>query len=67
MANKNRIRVKALPDRIVRTEPNGDFIPSDRFVTVEHTHYIDRLINFHGDLIVEPEKTQEPAAKKEQK
>jgi hypothetical protein len=67
MANKNRIRVKALPDRIVKTAPNGDFIPSDRFVTVEFTNYVDRLINVHGDLIVEEEKPAEAVSKKDQK
>lgn len=60
----NRIKVRAVPGRIVRTAPNGDFIPSDRFVTVEHTHYIERLILVHADLEVEPEP--KPAAVKGQ-
>lgn len=50
-----RVKVKAVEGRVVRTSPSGDFIPSDRFVSVPHTSYIDRLINFHEDLIVEPE------------
>lgn len=49
------IKVKAVEGRIARRSKNGDFIPSDRFVRVEHTPYIDRLIHVHGDLLVEPE------------
>ena len=50
----NRVRVKAVAGRIARTSPRGDFIPTDRYITVERTNYIDRLINVHGDVTVEP-------------
>lgn len=56
-----RIKVKAVEGRVVRTAPRGDMIPFDRFVSVPHTGYIDRLINFHGDLIVEPDVAKAPA------
>lgn len=48
------IRVKAVPERVVRESPRGPMIPSDRFVSVPATPYIMRLIEVHGDLLVEP-------------
>lgn len=62
MPAKN-VRVKAKPGRVARTSPTGDFIPEDRFVPVPHTNYVDRLINHHKDLIVEPAKEAAPAPK----
>ena len=50
----NRVRVRAVAGRIARTSPRGDFIPHDRYITVERTTYIDRLISVHGDVTVEP-------------
>lgn len=53
MSPKN-IKVRAVKGRIVREEPRGPFIPSDRFVAVPETAYIRRLIDHHGDLEIEP-------------
>lgn len=50
-----KIKVKAEPDRIVRVSPRGEMIPSDRFILVEATPYIMRLLNHHQDLIQEPQ------------
>lgn len=53
------IRVKTVPGRLAYTAPRGGKpIPTDRYVDVEHTAYIERLLNFHQDI------EQEPAAKK---
>lgn len=52
------IRVKAVTGRIARTSPNGEMISSDRYTSVTDTHYVRRLIDFHGDLVMEP--TLEP-------
>lgn len=49
-----KISVKAKPDRIARTSPRGELIPSDRFVSVELTHYMQRLAYHHEDVEVEP-------------
>lgn len=57
-----RVRVKAVPGRVVRESPRGDFIPSDRYVQVDLTPYVQRLISFHGDLLVEEPKTETKAA-----
>lgn len=46
----SRIKVKALPGRVVRISPNGKFVPDDKFITVANTPYIQRLINHWGDL-----------------
>jgi len=50
-----KIKVKAAPDRVARVSPRGEMIPSDRFITVEATPYIMRLLNHHEDLIQEPQ------------
>jgi len=50
-----KIKVKAKPDRVVRVSPRGEMIPSDRFIAVEATPYIMRLLNHHQDLIQEPQ------------
>ena len=55
------VSVKAVEGRIARSAPDGPFIPHNEFVTVAHTHYVDRLINVHGDVIVEPEAKAKPA------
>jgi hypothetical protein len=53
------IRVKTVPGRLAYTAPRGGkVIPTDRYVEVEHTAYVDRLLNFHQDI------EQEPPAKK---
>lgn len=59
------ISVRALPDRISREAPDGPFIPSDRYVNVAHTPYIERLLNVHGDIEQEPAKKAPPAEPKE--
>lgn len=57
----SKIYVRAVHGRIARESPQGAFIPDNAFVPVQHTAYIDRLINVHGDIQVKP---QESAAKK---
>jgi hypothetical protein len=52
--------VKAIEGRIARTSKHGEFIPSDRYVRVEYTAYIKRLLDVHGDIVQEP-ATQAPA------
>lgn len=62
------IKVKAVKGRVVREAPDGDFIPADRFVPVEETHYVRRLIDLHGDLIEQgPDQPTEPVAEPEPK
>lgn len=46
-----RILVKSLPGRVARQSKNGRFIPSDSFVPVLLTPYIDRLLNHFGDIV----------------
>lgn len=58
------VKIKAKPDRVARVSPRGSFIPSDRFIPVEETPYIRRLINVHKDVIVEPKKPVVTAAPK---
>lgn len=55
------ISVKAREGRVARESPNGKFIPTDKFVSVEHTAYIRRLIHEWGDLEVEPVKVASKA------
>lgn len=52
------VSVKAVEGRIARTSPTGSFIPSDRYVSVELTPYLRRLIKLHGDVVVEPAPTK---------
>lgn len=54
------IKVRAVAGRVARTARDGEFIPHDRYVRVDYTPYIARLLNVHGDIEVEPETT--PAA-----
>lgn len=53
-----RIKVKAVKGRIARTAPDGPFIPHDKFVPVEKTKYIARLLEHHGDIEQEPAKVK---------
>jgi hypothetical protein len=57
-----RIKVKAVAGRIARESPRGAFIPDDLFVSVMATPYIMRLIEVHGDLIVEKEAVEKADA-----
>lgn len=50
------IRAKTVEGRIAREAPRGAFIPDDRYVPVERTHYVDRLLTVHGDIELEPTK-----------
>lgn len=52
------IKVMAVEGRVVRESPRGPMIPSDRYVSVENTRYIQRLIHVHGDLLAEPDKVK---------
>lgn len=55
------IKVRTVAGRKAYTAPRGGKpIPTDKFIDVEHTAYIDRLLNFHQDI------EQAPAAKKEE-
>ena len=45
-----KIYVKALPGRVARVSPRGAMIPSDQFVPVDHTPYVERLLKVHGDI-----------------
>ena len=50
------IRVRALPDRVVYDAPRGGKrIPSDKFVSVQGSNYIRRLIEHWGDVELEGE------------
>lgn len=53
------VDVKAVAGRIARISPRGEMIPHDRFVTVEHTSYMHRLIHVHGDVEVKPDDQDE--------
>lgn len=55
------ISVKAREGRVVRESPTGKFIPTDKFVSVENTAYVRRLIHEWGDLEVEPTKAPSKA------
>lgn len=49
------ISVKANPGRVAYDAAQGGTpIPNDRFVLVEHTAWVERLITVHGDIAVEP-------------
>lgn len=58
------IRVKAKKGLTVRESPDGKYIPDDRYVDVENTHYIQRMINFWKDLEVEAAPKKSPVPKK---
>lgn len=53
------IKVRAVPGRLAYDKPRGGKrISNDEFVAVEDTPYVRRLIDFHGDLEVEKEKSK---------
>ena len=56
------ISVKAVKGRIARTSPRGELIPSDAYTWVEVSPYVMRLVNFWGDLEIEPAKPVAKAA-----
>lgn len=50
------IFVRCLPDRVANTAPSGGRpIPRDRFIPVQDTPWIRRLIAVHGDIEVQPD------------
>lgn len=53
------VSVRTKPGRVARNGPTGQFIPDNAFVSVLRTPYIERLINVHKDLIVQPEPKAE--------
>lgn len=55
-----KISVKAVPGRVAFTAARGGArIPSDKYVEVDHTPWIDRLLNVHQDITEEkPQKKQ---------
>jgi hypothetical protein len=54
------ISVKAKKGRVVRESRYGAIIPDDRFVSVESTHYIRRMLNHWKDLELEPVAKKAP-------
>ena len=60
------IKVKAVAGRVARISPRGAFIPHDRFIPVENTFYIQRLLRVHGDIELQP-ADEKPSAKQDRK
>lgn len=61
------IKVRAKKDRIAYSAPrNGVLIPTDAFVSVQLTPWVQRLIDFHEDIIVEKEAEPKEDAKKKE-
>jgi len=61
----NKLRVKAVEGRVARVSPQGEMIPHDRYILVDVTPYMARLINVHGDVTVEQtQPAQIPAKEK---
>lgn len=54
------IWVRTLEGRIARTAARGKLIPHDKFVEVDYTPYIDRLLNVHGDIEERSNETPKP-------
>jgi hypothetical protein len=44
------IYVRTKPGRIAREAPKGNLIPEGKYVPVQHTPYIERLLSVHGDI-----------------
>ena len=55
----NTVSIKAKAGRIARVSPNGSFIPHDKYVTVEKTSYVNRLIHVHQDVELEPKPVKQ--------
>lgn len=52
-----KISVKAVEGRVAFSAPRGGTqIPNDRFVKVQDTPWVRRLIEVHGDVVIEDEK-----------
>lgn len=58
----NTVSVRAVEGRIARTSARGGFIPSDQYVAVQNSRYIQRLLNVHGDIELEPVTATQPVA-----
>lgn len=52
--NMGMIRVRTVAGRVARTAPRGQYIPTDKYIEVEQTPYINRLLHVHGDIELEP-------------
>lgn len=60
------ISIKAKPGRVAFTAAKrGDRVPTDRYIQVQMTPWINRLLNVHGDIEVEPAPAAKPEAKPE--
>lgn len=59
----NKIRVKAVEGRVARVSPKGEMIPHDRYILVDLTPYMARLINVHEDVTVEQTQPDQIRAK----
>jgi hypothetical protein len=59
------IYVRTKPGRVAFQSPSGPPIPHENYVGVQHTHYIDRLLNVHKDIERKPKakKPDTPATK----
>lgn len=50
-----KVEVKCLEGRVAFTAARGGVrIPTDKYITVTMTSWIDRLINHHGDIELKP-------------
>lgn len=57
-----KIYIRAKPGRVARISPRGAMIPEDRFIPVDLSPYIRRLLYVHGDI--EARDGSAPAKKK---
>lgn len=58
------IFVRAVEGRVARESAKGRLIASDKFVPVNDTPYIRRLIEVHGDIEVRKDPEPKPVAEK---
>jgi hypothetical protein len=52
------ISVKTKEGRVAFDGPKGEQIPNNRYKLVVNTSWIQRLINVHGDIEVEPDTSK---------
>lgn len=62
------VSVKTKAGRVAFSAPRGgEAIPHDRYIAVERTPWIERLISVHGDIEVEPVRSAPAASTGEKK
>lgn len=59
-----RIMARAVEGRIARESPHGPLIPHGTYTPLLMTPYLERLLNVHGDIELEPVKPAPAAPKK---